>query len=191
MSDDAIEEEAGPPAPLVVLDKSLRFACHSIRAVALIWVVWSGGLALWIWSDRAAMLDRWAKLYGLDPATVSDAAYWSSMCVILVIWAVSWSIVYYLWRLTRSYLDGRVFTVEAAGQLRAVALAGFAATAVSIVGRPIQVMLISSSLLAKLPLYAWLQPADLLYLLISGFVLALGVIFEAAAEIASDHARIV
>lgn len=191
MIEDATIEECEAKAPPLALDGSLRLACYSIRAVALIWWLWSSALALWIWSDRETTIGRWVKLYDLDPASVGAVGYsWASL-VIVAIASVAAVMVYFLWRLTRSYLDGRVFSVEAAGHLRRVALAGFATVAAGVAGRPIQVAMISSSLFAKLPFYAWFGPPDLLYLVICGFLLALGVIFEAAAEIAEDHAKIV
>jgi len=191
MIDDATIETGEATAPPLVLDKSLRLACYSIRAVALIWWLWSSALAFWIWSDRETTVGRWVKLYDLDPASVSAAGYYGSTLVVVAIAAVAAVMVYFVWRLTRSYLDGRVFTVEAAGQLRKVALAGFAAVAAGVIGRPIQVAMISTSMFGKLPFYAWFGPPDLLYLVICGFLLALSVIFEAAAEIAEDNAKIV
>jgi uncharacterized membrane protein len=191
MSDDASIDDSAAPPPTKTLARGLRLACWSIRAAALIWWIWTLAMATLLWGDRETMVGRWVKLYELAPASVSDRGYAGAFGLVFVAAAASAVMVYFLWRLTQCYLDGRVFTVEAARNLRRVALAGFAATAVGVLARPIQVWLISVDLFGKLPLYAWLQPPDLLYLLICGFLLALAVIFEAAAEIAEDSASIV
>ncbi len=111
--------------------------------------------------------------------------------MVLADWGVSAFLVAMLWRLTRGYLAGEIFTAEAAFRLRAVAFAGFAATIADIVARPAQYALLSTDLLGKVPLYGWLHPQDLLYAIISGFLLGLAVIFRTAAEIAEDNAHIV
>jgi hypothetical protein len=193
MTDDASFDSGDPAqtAQLIALNNKLRWACHSIRAVALVWIVWVLGLILWIWGDRAGLLGRLTKLYGLDPSSVTDVGYWSAFALALASWLASAVLVVSIWRLARVYLDGRVFAVDAAARLRAVALAGFAATAVDIVVRPMGAVMLSPELLSKVPLYGWFNPPDLLYLLICGFILALSVIFMTAAEIADDHARIV
>lgn len=193
MSDDATFE-SGDPAPTaqrIALNAKLRRACHAIRAAAVIWVLWGLGLTLWTWGRRDDLLSRLEKLYGLDASSVTDLGYWSAVALVLASWLPSAALVIFIWRLARIYLDGRVFTVEAAARLRSVALAGFFAAGVVILTRPFTVALISSDLMAKLPLQFWLNPNDLLYFLISGFLLALAVIFKTAAEIADEHARFV
>ncbi len=75
--------------------------------------------------------------------------------------------------------------------MRAVAFAGFAAALIDIIVRPIGAAMLAFDLLSKVPLYGWFNPVDLFYLLVSGFVLALGTIFRTAARMADDHAQIV
>jgi len=193
MTDEA-NFDCGDPAQTAqqnALNDKLRWACHSIRAVALIWLLWGVALGTWNWMNRDAFLTRLSKLYGLDAPSVTDLGYWSAFGAVTVSMLSSAVLVAFIWRLVRIYLDGQVFTVEAAARLRGVALAGFFATGVDIVVRPIAVMLVSADLFTKLPLYGWFSPQDLLYFLICGFLLALAVIFKTAAEIADDHARIV
>lgn len=193
MADDATFESGDPAqtAESIALNGKLRWACHSIRAVALIWLLWGVGLSTWTWTDRGALLTRLNKLYGLDASSVTDFGYWSAFGAVTVSMLASAALVVFIWRLVRVYLDGRVFTVEAATRLRGVAYAGFLATGVDIGVRPIAASMLSSELMTKLPLHAWFNPNDLLYFLISGFLLALAVIFKTAAEIADEHARFV
>jgi hypothetical protein len=189
-----VDFEAGAPiqaAQLVALNTRLRWACHAIRMVALAWVVWDLGVLSWTWGDRATSLEQMARLYNLDPAKVTDAGYGSAFALALIAWLTTAIVVVYIWRLVRVYLDGQVFTVEAAARLRAVAVAGLASTAAGIALSPIAAALISAELLSEIPLYYWLRPEHLLYILICGFILALSIIFKTAAEIAGEHAQFV
>jgi hypothetical protein len=178
-------------APLIALSKGLRWSCYSIRAFATLWVLAGGGIAAWNWMHREDFLDRMHKAFGIDPSSVSDASYWSAATLTVVPFLLTALVAYRLWRLTQIYLDGRVFTIEAAAAMRSVARTGFTAAIVGIVFRPIQVCLLSTALLGKLPIFNWFNASDLFNFLVAGFVLALSVILKAAAEIVDDHAQIV
>ncbi len=173
------------------LRNRIAVACHAIRLAAVVWIVWTLGLVVYVYSDRAGFVAKLAGYYALDPSSFAAGRYWAAFAVVLADWGVSAFLVAMLWRLTRGYLAGEIFTAEAAFRLRAVAFAGFAATIADIVARPAQYALLSTDLLGKVPLYGWLHPQDLLYAIISGFLLGLAVIFRTAAEIAEDNAHIV
>jgi len=190
MSEDA-EESFADTARMIALNARLRWACHAIRAGALAWIVLDGGVSLWLWTDRSGILDRLNKLYGIDLSGVSTPRYLGALFMMILSLCAAAVFVFYLWRLARVYLDGRVFTLEAAARMREMALAGLAAALVDIVVRPIGSAILSVELLNKVPFYHWFNPTDLLYLLISGFIFALGTIFRSAAKIAEDNARIV
>jgi hypothetical protein len=185
---DAIDESAPPPSPqLVALNSKLRWACYSIRLVAAAWVVFGVGLTCWNWGHRAESLETMRKLYGLDPESVSDLAYWSSTSIALSTWALAALAVARLWRLTGIYLEGRVFSVAAAAAMRLFALTGAAAVMFVIMAHP----LLNGLLSTELPARAWITPQDVFYLLFCGCVFALGVILETAAEIVDEHERFV
>jgi hypothetical protein len=136
-------------------------------------------------------LGRLNKLFGLDPASVTDTRYYLAFAVALASWSVSTILVFYIWRLARAYLDGHVFTVEAAERLRAVALAGVAAWVADLLARPPGAALISTALLKQDPLHQWFHPLDLLHFMFFGFLFGLSVVFRTAAEIASENAQFV
>lgn len=188
---EVTEESFADTAQMIALNKRLRLACHAIRAAALAWIVLDFGLVLWVWADRPTMLDRLNKLYGLDLSGVSVLRYLGASAMPVVSLCAAAVFVFYLWRLVRVFLDGRVFTLDAAARMREMALAGCAAALVDVVVRPIGSAILSVELLSKVPFYHWFNPTDLLYLLIGGFVFALGTIFRSAAKMADDHARIV
>lgn len=189
---DAIDESTPRPSVQVVaLNAKLRWACHSIRLVAAAWIAFGIGLTSWTWGHRADNLETMHQLYGLDPDGVSALGYWSSTSIVLSTWAMAGLAAARLWRLTGIYLDGRVFSIEAAEALRRFALTGLAATVFNMGVRPFIFGLVSTEILAKLPAYAWINPQDIFYLLFCGCVLALSVILETAAEIVGEHEQFV
>jgi len=188
---DEMEPDVAGTAQAIALSRRLRWSCYAIRAVAAIWLAFDAAASLWNWTDRARMREILSALYGLEPARVSDAGIMGAAAMTVVSVAAAAIFVVAVWRLAGVYLEGRVFTPEAADRMRGVALAGFGATLTDMIVRPIGAAMLASELLRKAPLYNWFNPNDLLYLLVSGFVLALAAIFRAAAKIAADHARIV
>jgi hypothetical protein len=189
---DAIDESAPPPsAQLIALNAKLRWACHSIRLVAVAWIVFGIGLTIWSWGHRGDTLETLQKAYGVNLESVSALGYWSSTAIALSTWALPALAVARLWFLTGIYLEGRVFSIEAAAAMRLCALTGLAAVVFEIAVRPLVFGLVSTELLAKLPAYAWINPQDVFYLLFCSCVLALGVILKTAAEIAGEHAQFV
>ncbi|MGD0187542.1 MAG: hypothetical protein ABSC25_20145 [Roseiarcus sp.] len=193
MVDDATLEATVSPsaARSGALRNRIAATCHAIRLAAVVWIAWTLGLVVYAYSDRAGFVAKLAGHYGLDPSSFAAGRYWTAFAVVLADWSVSAILVAMLWRLTRGYLAGEIFTAQAAFRLRAVAFAGFAATIADIVARPVQFALLSPDLPSKVPLYGYLNPQDLLYAIISGFLLGLAIIFRTAAEIADDNAQIV
>jgi hypothetical protein len=186
-------DEPAPPqtAQQAALSSSLRGACHWIRLVAIAWLALSLGGACWDAADRSGLTARASRLYGLDPESVTTLAYWSGMAVFLLARALTALIVVRVWRLTRIYLQGRVFSLAAAAAMRSVATTGLGVAAANVAARPIMIALIAPALLAKLPPSAWVAPGDAFHLLFFGLLLALSVICRTAAEIASEHAQFV
>jgi hypothetical protein len=191
MTEAADKDSPSPSARIVALNGKLRRACYSIRVVALGWIMLDGGLSLWNFSDRDAMLQRISRSQGVDVTNVSSLRYWSAALVMLLTMAVAGFFVAQLWRLTHIYLQGKVFALEAARAMRHTALAGFGLTLYSCIALPIAVGLISTDIFPTLAFYELIKPLSIFYLLISAFLLALSVIFEAAAEIVEDHAHFI
>jgi hypothetical protein len=186
-----ISESAAPDPRSDSLRERVRRICQTVRYAALAWFAWTTLLTFWVWLHRAEYLDKSLRFHGIDPAGVSELGYWGGFATMIVdLGAVAW-LVSTIWRLMQGYIDGQIFTVAASQKLRAVAVAGFLATAVDIVMRIASVALVSTALLAKLPAWRWLDPQHLLYALICGFLLALAAIFKTAAEIVEDNAQIV
>jgi hypothetical protein len=174
----------------VKLHSRIGWICQAVRIAAIIWLLWAIAVNIWVWTHRANFMDKSLKMYDVDPATISDFNYWMADVPTVVALSTSAFMVWRLQLLMRGYLDGDIFSVGASDRLRAVALAGFAAAAGAI-ARPLQVVLLSPTLLTKLQIWQLVSPETLLYALICGFLLALAAIFKAGAEIAEENRQFV
>jgi DUF2975 family protein len=170
----------------------IGWICHALRLAAVVWFGWGTAILLFMWSDRTQVTEGWGRLFSLDLSGISDARYAAAFAVALVDLSVSAVVAVCLWRLASTYLSGRVFTVDAALWLRRSGIAGFAAIAVDIVAR-LAVASILTGKFVPVPTrgFIYFMPQDVLHLIFAAFVFALAYIFQAAAELADDHAQIV
>lgn len=192
MHDDAFL--SAPPMQLAqtaALREKIGWICHLVRACAFLWASWELFSILWVRLHRSELLARAEAWTGVDPASVSDAGYWSAAAVVVAGWGFVAALALAVWRLMGGYLQGEIFTVEAAGRLRSVALTGFATATAAVVIKAVSLALMSPAILAKAPLHIWLGPIDLLHFLMCGFLLALAAIFKTTAEIADEYAQFV
>jgi len=169
----------------------IAWICQALRLAAVIWVVWELVFVVIHWSDKAAVLQNYERVFSTT-LTVSTARYAVAFGVVMVSMAVVFVIAFCLWRLAGTYLAGRVFTVDAALWLRRTAIAGLAGVIVSVIAR----VVVASILTGRwVPVSArgffYIVPQDVLHLIFVIFVLALAHIFKAAAEMADDQAQIV
>ena len=95
----------------------IAWICHALRLAAVIWVVWQFVFVVIHWSDKAAVLQNYERLFS-TVLVVSTARYALAFGVVMVAMAAIVVIAFCLWRLAGTYLAGRVFTVDAALWLR-------------------------------------------------------------------------
>ena len=169
----------------------IAWICQALRLAAVIWVVWEFVFVVIHWSDKAAVLRNYERLFS-TVLIVSTARYAVAFGVVMVSLAVIVVIAFCLWRLAGTYLAGRVFTVDAALWLRRTAIAGLAGLIVSVIARVVVASIITGRWVPMSPLgFFYILPQDVLHLTFVIFVLALAHIFKAAAEMADDQAQIV
>ena len=157
----------------------------------MIWVVWQFVFVVIHWSDKAAVLQNYERLFS-TVLVVSTARYALAFGVVMVAMAAIVVIAFCLWRLAGTYLAGRVFTVDAALWLRRTAIAGLAGVIVSVIARVVVASILTGRWVPMSPLgFFYIVPQDVLHLIFVIFVLALAHIFKAAAEMADDQAQIV
>ena len=189
------------PASQALLRARISWLCHLIRIAAVLWAGWILVLILWNWSrngpdNTAKIAEGLGRALNADLSGLSDTQVASVFAGSLGLWAFSAAISYCVWRLFGTYLQGRIFTVDAAIWLRRLGITGLTAVLVEVVWRRLFLFILTShahvpaaTLLVSGP--APLIPFDLLRILFCLFVVMLGQIFKTAAEMADDHARIV
>ena len=169
----------------------IAWICQALRLAAVIWVVWELVFVVIHWSDKAAVVQNYERVFSTT-LTVSTARYAVAFGAVMVSMAVVFVIAFCLWRLAGTYLAGRVFTVDAALWLRRTAIAGLAGVIVSVIARIVVASILTDRWVPMSPLgFFYIVPQDVLHLIFVIFVLALAHIFKAAAEMADDQAQIV
>ncbi|HSV24128.1 MAG TPA: DUF2975 domain-containing protein [Xanthobacteraceae bacterium] len=184
-------------SPQAALRARIGWLCHLIRLGAVGWPAWNLGLLFWQWHwrDLAKITENLgralnADLHGLSYSQI-DLAFVLVLCQVAFQAAVS----YCIWRLFGSFLQGRIFTVDAAIWMRRIGITELVAVLVSLVLRRVTVFILTSH--AHLPATTVLSfgqpvvPLDLIQVMFCFFVIGLAQIFKTAAEMADDHARIV
>lgn len=191
MRDEVLSDFPADDPRLGALRIRIVWLCHAVRVAAVGWFLWT--LTAWamIASEPAVQIRRVAHKFDVDPATISILSFRSAIGVAILGVVSSLPLVYFIWRLTRAFLAGRIVTMESALLLRNVGIAGLAATLAGSVTRSLSAAILSTEILTNFRFYDWVKPDDLLYLLISAFVFALGAILKTAAEIADDNRQIV
>jgi hypothetical protein len=191
MSDAVDASYAAAPGPSDLRSR-IAWICHALRIAAVLWIGWAIAIFLTVWSDKSKITERWGQLFSVDLSGISNARYAAAFAVALVALFVATVVAACLWRLSSTYLAGRVFTVEAALWLRRTGIAGLVAILVDVLAR-IAVASILTAQFAPTSTrgFFYVMPQDILHLIFALFVFALAYIFKAAAELAADHAQIV
>jgi hypothetical protein len=187
------------PVSQLRLRARISWLCHLIRITAVLWAGWILASIVWGWwnstDTTAKIADNLGRYLSADLTGLSNPQVMATFAGALVLWLFDAAIVYCVWRLFGTYLEGRIFTVDAAVWLRRLGITLLAALLAEVVWRPLSLIILIGH--AHVPVAAVLLsgqaliPFDLLRVLFCLFVVMLGQIFKTAAEIADDHARIV
>jgi len=195
MSDAAIhhsDPSLGFASGQTDLRARIGWICHALRIAAVLWITWSLTFVVYYWSDKAQVLRNYGQLFSADLGDVSAARYAAAFSAVMVGLAVGAVVVVCIWRLAGTYLEGRIFTVDAALWLRRTGLAGISAVIVSVLMRIVTASILVGRFVPISPRgYYYLLPQDLLHMIFAVFVFALAHIFKAAAEMAQEQAQIV
>jgi Protein of unknown function (DUF2975) len=168
--------------------------CHLTRAVAVGWAIWMLITVVRVWADPAKTTRMVGSYLNADLGALTSGQIALGFAVHIAAWIPGAAVSYCVWRLFEGYLHGRIFTADAAAWVQRIGIAGLTTVAVGIVSRRIDWLILTShaelSLSTRL-LTQLVVPSDLLGVLFSLFVLALGRVFKTAVEIADDNAGIV
>ncbi len=173
------------------LRKKVGWLCQLIRGMAVVWALWLVYFIISFWGDRQKVADAYGKAFKFEPASIPDLNYYAAFGFQLVELGLIAALTVAVWKLFSRYLAGAIFSVEAALDLRRVALIGAGVQAYEILHRPIIFTLMTAGHDVG-GRRGWLfVPGDLLDIIFISFLFSLAYIFKTAAEMADEHAQIV
>ena len=185
------------PAPQALLRARIGWMCHLIRIAAVLWAAWNlMNLVRNFYSlDPARLIQTLNSALKADLGEISHAQIAAALGIGIGVWTLDAVIALCVWRLGATYLNGRIFTVDAAIWMRRIGVIGLVAVLATVAWRKAALFIYTvhghvpiATLLLIQPL---VTPADLLRLVFCLFMIVLAYIFKAAAELADDHAGIV
>jgi hypothetical protein len=185
---------SAPPLPQVALRERIAWLCHLARAAAFGWAAWTLIAVVWVWTDPTKTAGLVGHYLNADLGPVTSAQVAWGLGVQVAAWIPCAAIAYCIWRLFGAYLDGRIFTADAAAWMQRIGIAGLTTVAVGIAARRIDWLILTSHAdlaFSTRLLTQFVVPGDLLGVLFSLFVLAIGHVFTTAVQIADDNAGIV
>lgn len=186
--------ETADPLPHTALRARIAWLCHLTRAAAVGWAAWLLIAVVWRWSEPAKIAGMLGQYLNADLGAVTSLQFALAFGANVAAWTPEAAVAYCIWRLFGGYLGGRIFTRDAAAWVQRIGMAGLVAVAVGIVARRIVWLILTSHAELSLSTRLFTQfvvPSDLLGVLFSLFVLAMGHVFTTAVQIADDNASIV
>jgi hypothetical protein len=186
--------ETANSRPHAALRIKIAWLCHLTRVAALAWAAWMLVAMLWVWADPAKTAGILGRYLNADLGTIGSSQVAWGLAAQVAAWIPMAAVAYCIWRLFGGYLGGRIFTGDAAAWVQRIGIAGLITVAISIVMRRIEWLILTSH--SGLPFNTRLftqlvVPNDLLEVLFSLFVLAVGHVFRTAVQIEDDNASIV
>lgn len=192
MPDAADLSEAVVDSRQSALRARIALVCHVVRWLTVGYLLFAAW-ALWAyWTDAEQVRRVFLEFYKLDIAGAADwqwrVARFIAAADLLMLACLCWNI----WRLFGRYLAGAIFTLQSAALLQRIGILGLATIAFDFATRSVTVYVMASHLGGAADLrHVLLRVDDVLYVLVSLFLVALGMIYRSAAELADEHAQIV
>jgi len=174
------------------LRHKIGWICHAIRGLLVFNVVLSlYGLFHSYLLRKPEELGGIAAT-GIDFSGASDSQWNTVLVASLALWFVIVFTNYAIFHVFTLYLDGRVYTIEAAIWLRRAGWLGFVTVIADFVWRTTVVYVLAAHLPDSVPhKHMFVGTADVSHLALALILFALGHVQKTAAEIADDHAQIV
>lgn len=179
------------PANARLRDK-IGWLCHVLRLTAAAYALWVLIELARFWSTPARVARHWSDWLHVGVTEPWPGQLALGFTLHLAIWLLVAAACYSVWRLFSGYLEGRIFTADAAVWLRRAGTYGLAAQFSDMLTRPIVSMIVTAHMQTgdRLVSVSLSQPDLLNILFLTGFI-ALAHIFGAAAKLAEEHAQIV
>jgi hypothetical protein len=181
---------ADSPAPeMARLRHKIGWICHILRLATVAFAAWVLYLVLAVWFDADRLRQA---LDHLNVSVLDPWQRWTGLSIDLSLWATASIACYCGWRLFSTYLEGRIFSIEAARWMQRAALWGIITQIMSIALRPLYTLVLTARLpQAQQQVHLDLQPNDLLTLILLLGLVALAHIQRTGAEIAAEQAQII
>ncbi|MBM3552633.1 MAG: DUF2975 domain-containing protein [Alphaproteobacteria bacterium] len=173
------------------LRRRIGWLCQALRVALVAYCLWILVTISMFWSDESLVVSHFASLK-VDVEGMTAYQRLAGFGVSFVIWTLLVAACYAGWRLFSGYLEGRIFTPDASGWLRSLALMGLIAALVDIAARPLMSLILTAHKAAGAHMVSvYLRPEDLSTLMLLATLLALAHIQKTAADIADEHSQIV
>ncbi|MFO1125855.1 MAG: DUF2975 domain-containing protein [Methylocystis sp.] len=173
------------------LRRRIGWLCQTLRFALVAYCIWMFVSLATFWSDEAQIVARFASLK-VDVEGLAAYQRFAVFGLSLAIWATLVVACYAGWKLFSGYLEGRIFTPDAAAWLRSLALMGLIAALVDIAARPLTSLILTAHKGAGAHMVSvYLRPEDLSTLMLLATLLALAHIQKTAADIADEHSQII
>jgi hypothetical protein len=177
---------------LAALRGRIGSICNGLRVAVAAYAAWLLYAVLMYWSDTALIASTHGRLLHLDLDGLARWQQAAGLAVDLTLWLVAAAACFSAWRLFTCYLQGRIFTVDAASWMRCTAMLGLTAQVLGIAARPLLAAIVTAQLPAEQrAFHIYFFPNDLLTLLLLASLLALSHVQSAGAELAAENAEIV
>lgn len=173
------------------LRRRIGWLCQALRFALVAYCLWMLVTIATFWNDESQVVSRFASLK-VDVEGVDAYQRLAAFGVSFVIWALLVAACYAGRRLFSGYLEGRIFTPDAAGWLRCLALMGLIAALADIAARPLTSLILTAHKASGAHMASvYLRPEDLSTIMLLATLLALAHIQKTAADIADENAQIV
>lgn len=177
---------------LDALTRRIGRLCRILRIAVVAYGLAAFCAVALFWSDEQRVASHFSNALRVDVSGASGAQRLGGFCVSLVIWLVLVAACLSGWRLFSIYLAGRIFTPDAARQLRLLALFGLVAALVDIATRPLVSLILTAHKAAGGHIVSlYLRSEDISTVLLLATLLALAHVQKTAADIADEHSQFV
>ncbi|MBG0809756.1 DUF2975 domain-containing protein [Methylosinus sp. H3A] len=176
---------------LSALRERIGWICQTIRALVIFFAVADLLVILIFWADSGKVERHFRELLQIDVSGASQGQYAAAMALSLVVWVFTAVICFCLWRVFSLYLQGGVFSAEAALWLRRAGVIGLVTIVLDVAMRSAVILAIASHLPAEQNHHGYIRLEDLLNVIFLLMLIAIAHIFKTAAEIAGENAQFV
>ncbi|WP_026191593.1 DUF2975 domain-containing protein [Methylosinus sp. LW4] len=176
---------------LSALRARIGWICQTIRALVVFFAAADLLAILTFWADAGKVERHFRELLQIDVSGASQGQYAAATALSLFVWVFVAVICFCLWRVFSLYLEGGVFSAEAALWLRRAGVIGLFTVLLDVAMRSAIILAIASHLPYEQSHHGYIKLEDLLNIIFLLMLIAIAHIFKTAADIAGENAQFV